>query len=287
MGDFNHVSSSDAVFGSDPDGSAGNGLVNDLPFPIYAYASTDGYFPDLRIFKLDLRHAGIGGETNTFVTGGALDHIMVSAPVRNRSPQSEIYDLAKDMAGIVGRPKFGDFPPSGSGYGSDHLPIFSDLVLRDEGDGFSEETNPPMITWNLGSNSLTFVNRAVASAAADVTATDDQDPAPVVSCYPLNPTYNSAGTKKITYIARDRMGNIQTVDRTVTVAAWGQGGLTHNLQWPPAMQIPINGQGTVYAQIYIPGWTETLAKVAPNVRCWIGVNVQTTELLAGCGRKRG
>ena len=277
MGDFNHVSSSDAVFGSDPDGSAGNGLVSDLPFPIYAYASTDGYFPDLRIFKLDLRHAGIGGETNTFVTGGALDHIMVSAPVRNRSPQSEIYDLAKDMAGIVGRPKFGDFPPSGSGYGSDHLPIFSDLVLRDEGDGFSEETNPPMITWNLGSNSLTFVNRAVASAAADVTATDDQDPAPGVSCYPLNPTYNSAGTKKITYIARDRMGNIQTVDRTVTVAAWGQGGLTHNLQWPPAMQIPINGQGTVYAQIYIPGWTETLAKVAPNVRCWIGVNVQNTD----------
>jgi hypothetical protein len=98
-----------------------------------------------------------------------------------------------------------------------------------------------------------------------------------VSCYPLNPTYNSAGTKKITYIARDRMGNIQTVDRTVTVAAWGQGGLTHNLQWPPAMQIPINGQGTVYAQIYIPGWTETLAKVAPNVRCWIGVNVQNTD----------
>lgn len=277
MGDFNHVSPSDAVYGSDPDGSAGNGLVNDLPFPIYAYASTDGYFPELGIFKLDLRHAGAGGETNTFVTGGALDHIMVSAPIRDRGPKNEIYDLVKDMAAIPGRPKFGDLPPAGSGYGSDHLPIFSDLVLRDEGDGFAEDAVPPALGWNVSSNTLTFVSRLVTSGAADVTATDDQDPAPVVTVYPLNPTYTNAGSKKITYMARDRMGNIRTMDRTVTVAAWGQGGLTHNLQWPPSMQIPINGQGTVYAQIQIPGWTETVEKVAPNVRCWVGVHTQNTD----------
>lgn len=78
-------------------------------------------------------------------------------------------------------------------------------------------------------------------------------------------------------MARDRHGNISTMDRTVTVAAWGQGGLTHNLQWPPTMQIPVNGQGTVYAQIYIPGWTETVGKVAPNVLCWIGVHTQNSD----------
>ena len=277
MGDFNHVSSSDAVFSSDPDGTSGNGLVSDLPYPIYAYASTDGYFPDLGIFKLDLRHAGSGGEANTFLTGGALDHIMVSSPIRDRVPQSEIYDLVKDMSGIAGRPKFGDLPPSGSGYGSDHLPIFSDLVLRDPADGFPDDTVAPTLAWNLSANTLTFVNRSVASAATDVTAMDDQDPAPVVTSYPLNPTFTNAGTRKITYMARDRMGNIRTVDRTVTVAAWGTNGITHNLQWPPAMQIPVNGQGTVYAQIYIPGWTETVAKVAPNVRCWIGVHTQNTD----------
>lgn len=277
MGDFNHVSSSNAVFNSDPDGSSGNGLVTDLPYPIYAYASTDGYFPELGIFKLDLRHAGSGGETNTYLTGGSLDHIMVSGPIRDRAPQSEIYELAKDMAAIVGRPKFGDLPPSGSGYGSDHLPVFSDLVLRDPADGFPEDPIAPTIAWNLAAKTLTFVNRLVDSAAGDVIATDDQDPVPVVTVYPLNPTYATAGTKKITYMARDRMGNMRTVDRTVTVAAWGQGGLVHNLQWPPAMQIPLNGQGTVYAQIYIQGWTETVAKVAPNVRCWIGVHTQNTD----------
>ena len=277
MGDFNHVSPSDGVFGSDPDGSAGNGLVNDLPFPIYAYGSTDGYFPELGIFKLDLRHAGSGGESNTFVTGGALDHIMVSGPIRDRGPKNEIYDLVKDMSGIAGRPKLGDLPPSGSGYGSDHLPIFSDLVLRDPADGFPDDAVAPALGWNVSSTTLTFVNRPVTSAATDVTATDDQDPAPVVTVYPLNPTLTNAGTRKITYMARDRMGNIRTVDRTVTVAAWGTNGITHNLQWPPAMQIPVNGQGTVYAQIYIPGWTETVAKVAPNVRCWVGVNSQNSD----------
>jgi hypothetical protein len=206
-----------------------------------------------------------------------MDHIMASGPIRNRSPQSEIYDFAKDMAGLAGRPKFGDLPATGSVYSSDHLPVFADLILRDTGDGFPNDTIAPSLGWNISSQTLIFLNQTVSSATSDVMAVDSLDPAPVVTCYPLNPTYTSAGTKKITYMARDRHGNISTMDRTVTVAAWGQGGLTHNLQWPPTMQIPVSGQGTVYAQIYIPGWTETVAKVAPNVRCWIGVNGQNTD----------
>ena len=275
MGDFNHVSPSDLVFSADPDGSAGSGWVTDLPYPITAFANTDGYFPDLGIYKLDLRQ--VGGTTDTYITGGALDHIMVSEPIRSRQPASEIYHAANDAAGVGGLAKFGGPPATAYTYTSDHLPVFADLVLRDAGDGFADDPVPPTLSWNVSSNELTFVSRPVVSAAADVTATDDQDPAPVVSCYPLNPTYTSAGTKKITYMARDRMGNIRTLDRMVTVAAWGQGGVTHNLQWPPSMQIPINGQGTVYAQIQIPGWTETVEKVAPNVRCWVGVHTQNTD----------
>ncbi|NBS15142.1 MAG: hypothetical protein EBT57_10160, partial [Verrucomicrobia bacterium] len=146
-----------------------------------------------------------------------------------------------------------------------------------DGDGFPGDTNAPIIGWATNSNTLVYLNQTVSSSVSDVIVADSLDPAPVVTCYPLNPTYTSAGTKKITYMARDRHGNTRTADRTVTVAAWGQGGLTHNLQWPPSMQIPVNGQGTVYAQIYIPSWTETAAKVAPNVRCWIGVNTRNTD----------
>ena len=281
MGDFNHVSSADVVFNSDPDGTSGYGLVSDLPYPINAYVSTDGYFPELDIFKIELRHAD-GSSSYTWIGNSTyppstLDHIMASGPIRDLFPQSEIYDFAKDMAGLAGRPKFGDLPATGSVYSSDHLPVFADLVLRDTGDGFPNDTIAPSLGWNISSQTLIFLNQTVSSATSDVRAVDSLDFAPVVTCYPLNPTYTSAGIKKITYMARDRHGNMSITDRIVTVADWGQGGLTHNLQWPLTMQIPVNGQGTVYAQIYIPGWTETVAKVAPNVRCWIGVNGLNTD----------
>ena len=266
LGDFNLVSDSDASY---------------LTWPTFAPASADDYFPSEGIFKLSLLHAdGNSSYTwrgSTSFPPRAMDHIMASGPIRDRFPQSEIYDFAKDMAGLAGRPKFGDLPATGSVYSSDHLPVFADLVLRDTGDGFPSDTIAPSLGWNISSQTLIFLNQTVSSVTSDVRAVDSLDPAPVVTCYPLNPTYTSAGTKKITYMARDRHGNISTMDRTVTVAAWGQGGLTHNLQWPPTIQIPVNGQGTVYAQIYIPGWTETLGKVAPNVRCWIGVHTQNSD----------
>ena len=284
-GDFNMRSTvASTTFFQDPDGSLGYGNITDPIFPLTGSQNTDHHFPatetdgtsGLNILKLDLRQAGTGGSSSTH-TLGALDHIMVSEPIRNRQPSSEIYHVTNDAAGVGGLAKFGDPPATATTYTSDHLPIFADLLLRDDGDGFADDAIPPALGWNVSSNTLTFVNRPVTSGATDVTAIDDEDPAPVVTVYPLNPTYTNAGTRKITYMARDRMGNLQTVDRTVTVAGWGQGGVTHNLQWPPAMQIPVNGQGTVYAQINIPGWTETVAKVAPNVRCWIGVHTQNTD----------
>lgn len=266
LGDFNLVSDSDASY---------------LTWPTFAPASADDYFPSEGIFKLPLLHAdGNNSYTwrgSTSFPPRAMDHIMASGPIRDLFPQSETYDFAKDMAGLAGRPKFGDLPATGSVYSSDHLPVFADLVLRDTGDGFPNDTIAPSLGWNISSQTLIFLNQAVSSATSDVRAVDSLDSAPVVTCYPLNPTYTSAGIKKITYMARDRHGNMSTTDRTVTVADWGQGGLTHNLQWPLTMQIPVNGQGTVYAQIYIPGWTETVAKVAPNVLCWIGVNGLNTD----------
>lgn len=266
LGDFNLVSDSDASYST---------------WPFFAPASADDYFPSEGIFKLSLFHADESSRYtwigNSTYPPSTLDHIMASGPIRNRSPQSEIYDFAKDMAGLAGRPKFGDLPATGSVYSSDHLPVFADLVLRDTGDGFPNDTIAPSLGWNISSQTLIYLNQAVSSANSDVNALDILDSAPVVTCYPLNPTYTSAGIKKITYMARDRHGNMSTTDRTVTVVSWGEGGMTHNLQWPLTMQIPVNGQGTVYAQIYIPSWTETVAKVAPNVRCWIGVNGQNTD----------
>ena len=49
-----------------------------------------------------------------------------------------------------------------------------------------------------------------------------------------------------------------------------------NLQWPPRMSLGRLGQGTVYAQVYLPGRTEG-ALVASNVSAWIGVHTNNTD----------
>ena len=51
---------------------------------------------------------------------------------------------------------------------------------------------------------------------------------------------------------------------------------TVNLQWPPRMNLGRAGEGTVYAQVYLPGRTEG-ALVASNVLAWIGVHDQNTD----------
>jgi len=127
MGDFNLVAAGDWTYASGPDGVA----------PFFAPANADGYFSLLGIFKLDLRHAdGVSTYSwrgNSSFPPSQLDHIMASGPLRSRQPASEIYDVVKDAASGGGLLKFGPRPPVGSGYGSDHLPVFADVVVLDTG----------------------------------------------------------------------------------------------------------------------------------------------------------
>ncbi len=130
MGDFNLVAAADWTYESD--GSA----------PFFAPADADGYFPSLGILKIDLRHAD-GTKTytwrgNSFFPPSQLDHIMASEPLRLRQPASEIYDVVRDAASGGGLIKFGLRPPVDSGYGSDHLPVFADVVVLDAGDSSFE-----------------------------------------------------------------------------------------------------------------------------------------------------
>lgn len=124
MGDFNLVAPTDVTYGTGPEGVS--------PFP--APASADGYFIPQGIFKLDARHAGLGGETWTWRSNGefpsgALDHIMVNAAVRARGTAVEVYNAEKDAQGIAGLPKQGAPLPSSFAYISDHLPVFADIRL--------------------------------------------------------------------------------------------------------------------------------------------------------------
>lgn len=137
MGDFNLVSPTDVVF-------QGPGYYG-VQYPLSAWKDANGYFTAEQIFKLDLRHAGTGGETYTWRSDGiypnsALDHMMVSAPVRTLGAASEIYDVQKDANGVVGLAKYGLRPPATAGYASDHLPIFADLEMA------ASASQPPVLS---------------------------------------------------------------------------------------------------------------------------------------------
>lgn len=147
MGDFNLVSPTDAVF-------AGPGYSG-IEYPLYAWKDANGYFASEQILKLDAKHAGTGGETYTWRSdgifpNGALDHMMVSAPVRALGVAAEVYDIKKDVMGIAGLKKFGARPPPTAGYGSDHLPIFADIKVA------TTTSNAPFISFALPQSGVKY-----------------------------------------------------------------------------------------------------------------------------------
>jgi hypothetical protein len=269
LGDFNLVATGDYTYGSGPDGIS----------PFFAPASADGYFSELGILKLDLRHAdGVttwSWRSNGVFASSQLDHIMASGSIRSGDPRSEIYDVVKDAAGLMGRPKFGDRAGTNTPYGSDHLPIFSDVVLRDVGDGFAADAAPPALVLQGQALTLNAPGGSFLAAAADVVATDEQDPAPVVTCYPLLSNFTSVGNRAITYMARDRLGNTATLNRTVRVLGAGAEGFSANLQWPRQLVLARDAD-QIFAQIFVQGVSEGSA-TAPDIQAWIGVSAQDTH----------
>lgn len=268
LGDFNLVATGDYTYPSGPDGIS----------PFFAPASADGYFSDLGLLKLDLRHAdGLADwswRSEGIFPSSQLDHIMASGPIRSANPRSEIYDVVKDAAGLVGRSKFGDQASPGSPYGSDHLPVFADVVLRDAGDGFAADSSAPSLALQGSAVILNSPGGSFRPAITDLVATDDQDPAPVLTCYPLLNSFSTTGDKTITYMGRDRMGNTATLDRTVRVIGAGAVGFSANLQWPRHLVLDSKA-GQIYARIFVQGMSEG-TDTAPDIRAWIGISGENT-----------
>jgi hypothetical protein len=269
VGDFNLVATDNYTYPSGPGGLS----------PFSAPASADGYFPDLGILKLDLRHAdGVSSwswRSNGLFPSSQLDHIMASGAIRSANPRSEIYDVVKDAAGMVGRPKFGDRASAGTPYASDHLPIFADVVLRDKNDGFAADSSAPAMALPITSTSLNSPGGSFEPGATDVRAVDDQDPAPVVTCYPLLNRFTTPGSRTITYMGRDRLGNTATVNRRIRILGAGATGFSANLQWPRHLVLARNAD-QIYARIFVQGMSEGTA-TAPDIQAWIGVSDQDTS----------
>ncbi|MFM8719355.1 MAG: hypothetical protein ACKOFH_07480, partial [Chthoniobacterales bacterium] len=87
----------------------------------------------------------------------------------------------------------GDRASTGASYGSDHLPVFADIVLRDTDDGFAADTAPPIMALQAESITLNSPGGSFQPSVADVSALDNQDPAPVVTHYPLVNAFTNVG----------------------------------------------------------------------------------------------
>ncbi len=128
LGDFNNIGVSE-VFRSLPTGLPNSyDLGDDISLPLRYSLDPNRYFPSIPLRRLEARQQN-GSSNATFVTGSVLDHILLSSPLSNRSPESEIYRRSLDE-NFPGLPKSGSpLPPDTSGMESDHFPVFVDLEL--------------------------------------------------------------------------------------------------------------------------------------------------------------
>jgi hypothetical protein len=138
-------------------------------------------------------------------------------------------------------------PPSGS-----HFPVGETMVTCTAKDSIGNESTctfkvtvggegggdstPPVITCH----SDTTITCAPDSIAVNfkVTATDDKDPAPVVTCVPASGSVFHVGQTMVTCTAKDAGGNESTCSFTVTVEAAEHGHITSatanpSVLWPP------------------------------------------------------
>jgi len=265
IGDFNLVGRDNVTYPSLPSGlSSSYRLGTDVSFPVTYRTDPDIYFSSLGMGKLDVLQVNGSSATHS---GGRLDYQVVSSALRNRFYEMETYNSALDGEG-VGLPKSGPIPAStASSLASDHFLLFGDFEL-----------DRPKLTVAQTPVASPYLFQGQSLASLGLSGGTTGVPGTFAWQSPTRvPAVGATSQRALfTPIDTNSWGPV-TVAASVTTLAWGQGGLTHNLQWPPTMQIPVNGQGTVYAQIYIPGWTETLGKVAPNVRCWIGVHTENSD----------
>jgi hypothetical protein len=158
-----------------------------------------------------------------------------------------------------------------------------------DGDGqttaqeFAAGTNPvkdvvaPAISFVPGVQTLTWypLNATIPTpTAADVVATDDITPSPVVDILSPAPDNSVPGLNSIAYRATDAAGNYRLLYRVVAV---GDVPPTYyNLQSPQSLGVSTVNSGSVYAQVFLAGATPG-AGAAPAIQCWIGVNSTNSD----------
>ena len=271
IGDFNLVGTDGTTYADLPSGLPLKYVLgSDVSFPVNYRTNPDSYFAGIGMNKLPITQ--VNGATwtytsGTYTSGSTLDYFVASSAMRSRFFETEVYNSALDGIG-VGLPKSGPLPePSVSAGASDHLLLFGDFEL---------DRSKPTVVQAPTASTYIFQGQAIASTGLSGGSANVGG----IFTWQSPSRLPVAGTsfERVLFTPTDSSAlSPVSLAASVTTLAWGQGGLTHNLQWPATMQISAAEQGTVFAQIYIPGWTEGVGKIAPNVVCWIGISGQNTD----------
>lgn len=141
-----------------------------------------------------------------------------------------------------------------TGTGPNQPTVISSFFPASGGPG----TTVTLTGYNFGSSPQVWFNGVAATASVQGNGTQINAVVPVGATGGAITVTGSGGT--------DTTAASFTVSSAASV----------NLQWPPRMNLGRQGQGTVYAQVYLPGRTEG-ALVASNVSAWIGVHTNNTD----------
>ncbi|MDB4544817.1 endonuclease/exonuclease/phosphatase family protein, partial [Akkermansiaceae bacterium] len=139
LGDFNLIGNSSS-YSSLPSGLPPSyQLGNDIGLPVNYSPIVESYFTNLDLSDPGFRQQN-GTSTATHSSGSVLDHILVSNPVANRNPQTEIYNSSLDTS-FPGLPKSASpLAANTSSDASDHFLIFGDFDI-DGGEALTIEVS--------------------------------------------------------------------------------------------------------------------------------------------------
>ena len=175
VGDFNLLGGN-LTFSSLPQGlPATFSLGNDITFDVPYYSNPTDYFTAEGLVNPGYLQQN-GSSTNTFITGGILDHILVSGALAARNPMTEIYNSEHDSI-FPGLPKSGGpLPSETSEDASDHYAVFGDFEL-DGGLPLSVSITPSSLTESSAPATVTVTlpNPAAETVRITLTSTDNTE----------------------------------------------------------------------------------------------------------------
>lgn len=218
LGDFNLLGGNQTFSSLPPGLPATYSLGNDISFDVQYYSDPTNYFVTEGLVNPGYRQQN-GTSTNTFISGGLLDHLLVSSSVAARNPMTEIYNSSFDST-FQGLPKSGaPLPSSTSADASDHYAVFGDFEL-DGGSSLTISVSPASLTESSSPATVTVTLPAPAASTIQISISSTDTTEAVVGASTL--TFSPGQSSRTTTLT-PRIDSILDGPQSLEIQASGSG----------------------------------------------------------------